>query len=587
MATVAQRFVYSADDVRIAVYEEGNADGPTVVLVHGWPDSHVLWDGIVPLLADRFRIIRYDNRGVGGSSVPKPVSAYTMARFADDFAAVIGQCSPGRPVHVLGHDWGSVGVWEYLGRAGAGERVASFTSVSGPSQHHLANYVRAGLRRPYRLPTFGRALSQALRLSYMAFFSMPVLAPLLIRAALSSAKGRRGVVDDVPVERIHHSDHLARDAANSIKVYPANYFRSFARPRRDHYVDVPVQLVVNTEDPYVRPFGYDGTARWAPRLWRRDIKAGHWSPMSHPQALAAAVHEFVDLVEGKEPSRAMRRAQVDGGRAYFTDTLVSVNGAGSGIGRATALAFAREGAELVVSDIDEATVKETAAHIVAAGGVAHPYVLDVADPEAVETFAQQVCTAHGVPDVVVNNAGIGQAGRFLDTPPERFDHVIDVNFGGVVNGCRAFGSRLVERGTGGHIVNVASMAAYMPSQSLNAYCTSKAAVYMFSDCLRAELDAAGVGLTTICPGIIDTNIVHTTQYDAPSGNGERADGRREQLEKMFAARHYGPDKVAAAIVSSVKKNKAIRPVAPEAYVGYGLARVLPQALRSVARQRLL
>ena len=68
---------------------EGNPDGPTLVLVHGWPDSHVLWDGVVPLLADRFRIIRYDNRGVGKSSVPKPVSAYTMARFADDFAAVI------------------------------------------------------------------------------------------------------------------------------------------------------------------------------------------------------------------------------------------------------------------------------------------------------------------------------------------------------------------------------------------------------------------------------------------------------------------------------------------------------------------
>ena len=58
------QFVDSSDGVRIAVYEEGNPDGPTVVLVHGWPDSHVLWDGVAPLLADRFRIVRYDNRGV-------------------------------------------------------------------------------------------------------------------------------------------------------------------------------------------------------------------------------------------------------------------------------------------------------------------------------------------------------------------------------------------------------------------------------------------------------------------------------------------------------------------------------------------
>ena len=68
-----------------------------------------------------------------------------------------------------------------------------------------------------------------------------------------------------------------------------------------------------------------------------------------------------------------------------------------------------------------------------------------------------------MPDIVVNNAGVGQAGVFLDTPAEQFDRVLDINLGGVVNGCRAFGRRLVERGTGGHIVNVASMASYSPS----------------------------------------------------------------------------------------------------------------------------
>ena len=78
------------------------------MLVHGFPTRTCSWDGVVPLLAERFRIIRYDNRGVGLLSVPKPVSAYTMARYADDFAAVTGKLSPGRPVHVLAHDWGSV-----------------------------------------------------------------------------------------------------------------------------------------------------------------------------------------------------------------------------------------------------------------------------------------------------------------------------------------------------------------------------------------------------------------------------------------------------------------------------------------------
>ncbi len=108
-AQATERFVDSSGGVQIAVYEEGNPDGPTIVLVHGWPDSHVLWDGVAPLLADRFRILRYDNRGAGRSSVPKPVSDYTMSCFADDFAAVIGAAAPGEPVHVLAHDWGSAG----------------------------------------------------------------------------------------------------------------------------------------------------------------------------------------------------------------------------------------------------------------------------------------------------------------------------------------------------------------------------------------------------------------------------------------------------------------------------------------------
>ncbi len=173
-----------------------------------------------------------------------------------------------------------------------------------------------------------------------------------------------------------------------------------------------------------------------------------------------------------------------------------------------------------------------------------------------ERCAEQVCAAHGVPDVVVNNAGVGHGGRFLQTPAERYDRVLDGNFGGVVNCCRSFGRRLVERGTGGHIVNVASMAAYTPARAMNAYPTSKAAVFMFSDCLRAELAAAGIGLTTVCPGTIDN---------------------------AFAARRYAPDKVAKAILAAVGKNQAIRLVTPQAHVAYAVSRLLPSALRRAAR----
>ena len=579
-------YVRAGDGTRIAVFEEGDPDGPTVVLVHGWPDSHVLWDSVVAELAPNHRIIRYDSRGAGASDVPERASAYTVEQLADDFDAVATAVSPHAPVHVVAHDWGAATMWESVTRPRAGERVASYTSISGPDPGHLSRFLRDGLARPYRPRRFARAVSQALHFSYMVFFRT-ALAPVAMRAFLAEATRRFAINRGVPPQRRHQGSTFVADAANGMKIYRANFPRVLGAAPRDRHVRVPVQLLVNSRDNFVRPFVYEDTPRWADRLWRRDIWAGHWSPLTHPHVIAAAVAEFVGHIEGAPAGRALLRAQVGRPRKPFGNMLVAVTGAGSGIGRATALAFAAEGAEVVVSDIDEESATQTAQRISELGGVAHTYGIDVADPAAVEEFAERVCATHGVPDIVVNNAGIGVAGSFLDTPVDEFDRVLEVNLGGVVNGCRAFARRMVDRGTGGHIVNVASMAAYAPLSSLNAYCTSKAAVYMFSDCLRAELDAAGVGLTTVCPGLINTNIVAATGFHAPEGRGGAVPGRRAQLERMFEVRRYGPEKVAAAILSAVRKNKAIRPVTPEAYLLYGTSRLLPQALRSTARGRVV
>src|ERR1700761_3226410 len=227
MGQITEHFVDSSAGARIAAYEQGNPTGATVVLVHGWPDSHHVWDGVTPLLEDRFRVIRYDNRGVGKSSVPKPVSAYRMTSYADDFAAVVDAVAPGEPVHVLAHDWGSAGMWEYLSRPGAGDRVASFTSVSGPSADHLNRFIIGSLKRPYRPRQFLRALSQFLSFAYMGFFSIPVVGRLAVRGFI--AEGVRQMLllrDGIPRERLYHSDTYKTDAANSLKVYGANYFRA-------------------------------------------------------------------------------------------------------------------------------------------------------------------------------------------------------------------------------------------------------------------------------------------------------------------------------------------------------------------------
>jgi NAD(P)-dependent dehydrogenase (short-subunit alcohol dehydrogenase family) len=170
----------------------------------------------------------------------------------------------------------------------------------------------------------------------------------------------------------------------------------------------------------------------------------------------------------------MKDSEMTKNSSTFQGQLLVITGAGSGIGRETALAFARCGAEVVLSDVNLDAAKQTAAMIDEASGTAHAYQLDVADEAAMHAHADEVAEKHGVPDILINNAGIGHAGAFLQTPSKSFTRVMDINFYGVVNGCRAFGKKMVDRDSGGHIVNLASMAAYSPQQSFSAYSTSEA-----------------------------------------------------------------------------------------------------------------
>lgn len=267
-------------------------------------------------------------------------------------------------------------------------------------------------------------------------------------------------------------------------------------------------------------------------------------------------------------------------RPDFTGRLVVITGAGSGIGRETALAFGRLGARVVASDLDPAAAQRTAATI---GASAHAYRLDVADRAAVQDHADTVVAEHGVPDIVVNNAGIGQAGSFLGTPPQAFERVMNVNLYGVINGCRAFGAPMVERGAGGHIVNLASMAAYTPQQSFSAYSTSKAAVFMFSDCLRAELAAHRIEVSTVCPGIVHTNIVVNTAFSGMDPDAEK--DKQQRFDQLYARRNYTPDRVAGQIVRAVATGRAIVPVTPEAHIGYHMHRLAPAVGRWMAARR--
>jgi NAD(P)-dependent dehydrogenase (short-subunit alcohol dehydrogenase family) len=266
----------------------------------------------------------------------------------------------------------------------------------------------------------------------------------------------------------------------------------------------------------------------------------------------------------------------------FDKQLVVVTGAGSGIGRATALAFAANGARLVAADVNLAAATSVCELIRERGGQAHARQVDVADSGDMERFAVWVRAELGVPDVVVNNAGIAIIGPFFAHTEEDWQRIIGVNLLGVVRGCRLFGAQMAERGQGGHLVNIASAASYAPEPSLPAYSATKAAVRMLSECLRAELAEAGIGVTAICPGFTTTSIARSARLvGIPAAEEERV---HEGLVRALRRRRFPPHKVARAVLLAVLRDQAVVPVNTEARVSYALSLVAPRALRALARQ---
>jgi NAD(P)-dependent dehydrogenase (short-subunit alcohol dehydrogenase family) len=151
----------------------------------------------------------------------------------------------------------------------------------------------------------------------------------------------------------------------------------------------------------------------------------------------------------------------------------------------------------------------------------------------------------------------------------------------VVHGCQAFGELMIEAGEGGHIVNVASAAAYTPSRALPAYSATKAAVLMLSECLRAEMVSHGIGVSAICPGIVDTPITRATTFVGVSDAEQET--LRARAAKAYHRRNFPPSGVASAIVAAVRENRAVVPVNIEAKAGLLGSRFAPRIMRRFAR----
>ncbi|MBM7167279.1 SDR family oxidoreductase [Streptomyces sp. G44] len=566
--------------IELCVAELGDPERPTVLLVHGYPDSKEVWTEVAERLAPRFHVVLYDVRGHGRSTAPQPLrGGFTLEKLTDDFVAVIDAVSPDRPVHVVGHDWGSVQSWEFVTVKRTEGRIASFTSMSGPSLDHFGHWIKKRMSRPTPRRV-AQLLGQGAKSWYVYMLHTPVLPELAWRGPL----GKRWPKILQRVEKVPAGDYptpsLSQDAAHGAWLYRDNVRARLRRPRTDAYAHAPVQLITPSGDAFLSERLYDDLESWAPGLTRRTLPAKHWVPRTRPDQLAAWIGGFVAAHEDGVPARDIRATGKYADR--FGGQLVLVTGAGSGIGRATAFAFAEAGARVVAVDRDAESAARTAEMSRLIGAPeAWGEAVDVTDEQGMEKLAEKVAREYGVVDVLVNNAGIGVSGSFLDTSTEDWKKVLDVNLWGVIHGCRLFGRQMAERGQGGHIVNTASAAAYQPSKALPAYSTSKAAVLMLSECLRAELAGQGIGVSAICPGFVNTNITATSRFVGVDADEEKR--RQKRTARLYGLRNYPPEKVADAILGAVVRNQAVVPVTPEARGAHLMSRFTPKVLRAIAR----
>jgi pimeloyl-ACP methyl ester carboxylesterase len=236
----------TGDGLRLRVYEEGVSAGPTVLLVHGFPDTAKVWDGLVGELKQRFRVVRYDVRGAGGSEGPGETNAYRIEKLADDLVRVAE--ATGSRVHLVGHDWGAVQGWRAV--AERPEAFESFTAISGPDLGHASDWYRRNF--PSR-----ETVEQLARSWYMGAFKIPKLPDLVF-------------------------------PTSGLALYRANIGREHEARR----IATRVLQIVPTKDRYVTPALAGASTRWCDDVRVKTVPAGHWVIRDQPEVVAAWIEEF-------------------------------------------------------------------------------------------------------------------------------------------------------------------------------------------------------------------------------------------------------------------------------------------------------
>jgi len=235
----------------------------------------------------------------------------------------------------------------------------------------------------------------------------------------------------------------------------------------------------------------------------------------------------------------------------FKDKVAVVTGGGSGIGRAMALALAREGARVVLADLDEAAMDGVARQARGHGVETLAVRTDVTELAQVQALAERAWKAFGAVHVLCNNAGVAAWGGLEKATHRDWQWVLGVNLWGVIHGIEAFVPRMIAGGQRGHIVNTASMAGLIASQGLGVYNTSKYAVVGLSETLAKDLKPHGIGVSVLCPMGVETRI-RESERSRPAAL--RNDAAAEPAVEL-TGRYLAPDTVAGMVLDAVRRGE--------------------------------